>query len=240
YPAQAATRRKAKASVTALRREAAELEAEAEAETLAPAPPPRWQRPKGKGRPQPALSPAEIGAAHHTFFQHVALDKLADLAAEADRLTAAGHLSAAERAALDLPALAAFWDSDLGRQIAAQPAAVRRELQFTARFRPAEITACIGGSSEPGLADEWVVVQGVADLLVLQPGEIWLVDFKTDHLRKKGDLEDKVKTYTPQLQLYAAALERIYTRPVTLQALHFLHGHRTVKLGDRQPTATRP
>jgi ATP-dependent helicase/nuclease subunit A len=76
------------------------------------------------------------------------------------------------------------------------------------------------------LADELVVVQGVADLVVLLPGEIWLVDFKTDEIRSNG-LTDKVKAYTPQLELYARALEKIYSRPVTARWLHFLAARRT-------------
>jgi ATP-dependent exoDNAse (exonuclease V) beta subunit len=52
------------------------------------------------------------------------------------------------------------------------------------------------------------------------------VDFKTDDVRA-DDLAGKIKTYTPQLKLYAAALEKIFTRRVTLRALHFLAARRT-------------
>ena len=64
-------------------------------------------------------------------------------------------------------------------------------------------------------------MQGVADLVVLLPEEIWLVDFKTDEIRK-DELPDRIKTYTPQLKLYAQALGKIYSRPVTNCWLHFL------------------
>jgi ATP-dependent helicase/nuclease subunit A len=67
---------------------------------------------------------------------------------------------------------------------------------------------------------------GVADLLVLLPQEIWLVDFKTDEFGE-AELPAKIKTYTPQLQLYAAALEKIFARKVTLKALYFLTLRRT-------------
>jgi ATP-dependent helicase/nuclease subunit A len=66
-----------------------------------------------------------------------------------------------------------------------------------------------------------VVVQGVADLAVIQPREIWLIDFKTDHLGPDS-LGEKVKAYQPQLRLYAVALSRIYRRPVSSCWLYFL------------------
>jgi ATP-dependent helicase/nuclease subunit A len=73
----------------------------------------------------------------------------------------------------------------------------------------------------PGSLEDFVLVQGVADLVVLLPNEIWLVDFKTDEV-VSDEVEAKTKLYEPQLKLYALALERIYRRPVTECRLHFL------------------
>jgi ATP-dependent helicase/nuclease subunit A len=224
YPFTAATERKAKSSVTALRREAAELDDEAE---------PVFQRRKvengkrkiGHGK----LSAAEGGAVHHKFLQHVALEKVGEPTAEADRLARENYLSADERAALDLDALAQFWNSNLGKKIRVNTESVRRELPFTARFSPVELAKIIGDEVPGGLENEFVVVQGVADLAVLLPEEIWLVDFKTDDVGA-NDLPEKIKTYAPQLQLYAAALEKIFARKVTLRALHFLSLRRTVEV----------
>ena len=70
-------------------------------------------------------------------------------------------------------------------------------------------------------------MQGVADLVVLLPQEIWLVDFKTDEVRA-GEPADKIKIYSPQLKIYAAALTKIYARPVTKSCLHFLTAGKTV------------
>ena len=64
-------------------------------------------------------------------------------------------------------------------------------------------------------------MQGVADLAVILEREIWLLDFKTDGVAV-SDVEDKARFYTPQLRAYAAALGRIYGRPVTHGWLHFL------------------
>ena len=224
YPFRAASQRKAKSSVTALRREAEELDAEA-APVFRPEIFPESSRKMFAGK----LSAAETGAAHHKFLQHVALEKTGQLAAEAERLTRENYLSAAERAVLDLDALGYFWNSNLGQKIVSHAVNARRELPFTARFRPAEIAEIIGGKNAVGLETEFIVVQGVADLAVILPAEIWLVDFKTDALGG-GELPEKIKTYTPQLRLYAAALAKIFGRNVTRRALHFLAAGRTEEI----------
>jgi ATP-dependent helicase/nuclease subunit A len=250
YPFAAATQRAAKSSVTALRRQAAEeLNDEAEQvfrlrfsanrpariaagrdKLLAPpAQNPKSSRSAGRN---PKLSAADAGTAHHKFLQFVALENTTDIAvlkSETNRLEQKKILSADECAALALEDIAAFWNSEPGRKIRAQAANVRRELAFTARFSPAELAAITGAKSAPGLEDEFVVVQGVADLMVLLPEEIWLVDFKTDEIRQDG-LPDKIKVYAPQLKLYALALEKIYSRPVTERWLHFLTARKTVKI----------
>jgi ATP-dependent exoDNAse (exonuclease V) beta subunit len=59
------------------------------------------------------------------------------------------------------------------------------------------------------------------DLAVLLPGEVWVLDFKTDHV-SEADLPERAHEHERQLRLYAAALYRIYGRPVTRCVLHFL------------------
>ena len=69
---------------------------------------------------------------------------MAALEAEARRLERERILPADERVALHLEDIAAFWSSGPGRKIRAQAANVRRELAFTARFSPVELTAITG------------------------------------------------------------------------------------------------
>jgi ATP-dependent helicase/nuclease subunit A len=226
YPFIAATQRPAKSSVTTLRRQAAG-ELDDEAEQVFPA---RNFAPVARRDARTKLSAADAGTAHHKFLQRVALDNANDVAAlksEANRLEQEKVLSADERAALALEDIAAFWNSEPGRKIRAQAANVRRELAFTARFSPAELAAITGAKLAPGLEDEFVVVQGVADLVVLLPEEIWLADFKTDEITV-NELPEKKQLYAPQLKFYAQALEKIYSRPVTERWLHFLPARKTV------------
>ena len=69
----------------------------------------------------------------------------------------------------------------------------------------------------------------MADLVVLLPEEIWLLDFKTDEITAHG-LPEKKRLYEPQMKLYAQALEKIYSRPVAARWLHFLAARKTVEI----------
>ena len=232
YPCAGATTQAAKTSVSELRRRAAD-EAEAEAKPMFAAARRVFQRAAGGDRPRSKLSAADIGTAHHKFLQHVSLAQTgseAALAAEARRLERERVLTADEAVALDLAALAAFWNSEPGRNICGQAGFVRRELPFTARFAPSELDEIVRRESGSGMADEFVVVQGVADLVVLRPQEIWLLDFKTDEVTP-AEVDAKAKFHEPQLKLYARALARIYQRPVTECWLHFLACRKTVNVG---------
>ena len=225
YGFNAATKQVAKSSVTALRRRAADELDEEAGQMFAPR---QFAHPAR--RAHGTLSAAETGLAHHKFLQHLALENANDLAAlksEAARLRREKVLSADECVALDLEAVAAFWRSDPGRRVLANTANVRRELAFTAKFSPQELDETIGTKPKSGLENEFVVVQGVADLVVLLPEEIWLVDFKTDDIRA-GEMPAKTRIYAPQLNLYARALAKIYGRPVSACWLHFLSQNRSV------------
>ncbi|HEU6448789.1 MAG TPA: UvrD-helicase domain-containing protein [Verrucomicrobiae bacterium] len=231
YPFKTATERAAKTSVTALRRTAEESDDEAE-QKFADS---EFRRPKKRFAGTPAggrLSATETGLAHHKFLQHFNLSGATDarsFAAEAARLQEENYLSADEAAALNLENLATFWNSDPGKQIRRQKESVRRELPFTAKFSPSELAGILGTPAPDNWDNEFVVVQGVADLAVFLPQEIWLVDFKTDDVAER-DLPEKINFYSPQLKLYAQALEKIYARPVKNCWLYFLSAQRLARV----------
>jgi len=234
YSFPAATRQPAKTSVSALRRQAAELGEEVVALVAddvrdSPASADTEGKPHRAEAGQPASS---RGTAHHLFLQLVSLDNpgsVASLKQEAERLKACGAMTGEDTAQLDFDGLAAFWNSDLGGRILAHRSLVRRELAFTARLGPHQLAGLIGAAPEPGLEQEFVVVQGVADLVVLLPKEIWLLDFKTDQIGP-GGIAGRAESYAPQLRLYAHALTQVYGRRVTERWLYFLAARQAVPI----------
>jgi ATP-dependent helicase/nuclease subunit A len=186
------------------------------------------------------LTAAERGTAHHRFMSLISLDRVGTLEGlheEAARLEREQALTRAESKELDLAGIAAFWNSRVGREALAHPEAVRRELEFTARFSPNDLAQLIGRPEHPYLEQEFVVVQGVADLVLILPDQIRIVDFKTDAARE-NEVEEKSANYAPQLRLYARALSSIYKRPVTGCWLYFLRLRRLVSIEDEVAAAT--
>ncbi|MEP6662057.1 MAG: helicase-exonuclease AddAB subunit AddA [Verrucomicrobiota bacterium] len=224
YPFQPATVEPAKTSVSALRRRA-DL-ADEDATTLF------GFRRKTNSDSLVAvnreLTSSEIGTAHHIFLEFVSLDVCDEKSfrAEAVRLQQSGILTKAETAALNFSALAAFWSSALGIRIREQKQFLRREHPFTLRLS-AEDFETLGLAASTGLKNEFVVVQGVIDLAVILPQEIWLLDFKTDEI-PAAELAERGKYYQTQIALYAKAMGEIYRRPVTNGWLHFLALQKTV------------
>jgi ATP-dependent helicase/nuclease subunit A len=143
------------------------------------------------------------------------------LKAEGERLLRQQAITEEAIALLEWDALAAFWRTELGQRIRAQARYVQRELPFTARFSSQALSEITRQRPEPVLQDEFVIVQGVADLVALLPKEIWLVDFKTDKLKPR-EISERSAIYEPQMKLYARALAQIYGRPVTDCRLYFL------------------
>lgn len=154
------------------------------------------------------LTAAERGTAHHAFMQYADFAAAgANLPGEVARLQQQGFLSEASAAALDKEGLGAFLASALaGRMQAAQP--LLREYDF--------ITAIPAGMLAPGLppalAQERVLVQGIADAVLVQGDTVEIVDYKTDKGLSAGQL---VQRYQTQLVLYRAAIEKRMKLPVT-------------------------
>ena len=233
YPWRAATVESAKTAVTTLRRRVTE-ETDRESRRLFPIPSgadPSHARARESGR---VLTAAERGTAYHRFLESAALDTLArpdGVRAEVARLEHEGVLSGDEAAVLDLGALGAFGQSELGRRVIAERQQVRRELDFTLRLSPEDFERLAIPITRGLGADEFIIVQGVVDLAVMVSDQIWIVDFKTDDIATDG-LQAKVESYAPQLRLYALALSRIYRRPVTEAWLYFF------ALGRAEPVPT--
>jgi ATP-dependent helicase/nuclease subunit A len=214
YPFPGATREPAKSSVSALRRQAALDDEETVQHFDFRTMPTRMGIATG----------ADAGTVTHVFLQQMPLDHIASekqLRMEAARQVSEKLLPPEALDIIHFEGIARFWQSELGKRVQSKAAYARRELPFTVKFRLDELTAILGKTSPVEDPNEFVIVQGIADLVLLLPESIELLDFKTDNVSGAA-LTERAKHYTPQLKLYSLALSRIYRRPVSASWLYFL------------------
>ncbi|HEY3316143.1 MAG TPA: helicase-exonuclease AddAB subunit AddA [Bacillota bacterium] len=239
YPERPATTVAAKVSVSAFLRAGADrdrvpagtdeasLGLDEEALPISPAgrAPGDWRRPafadEGAG-----LGGAERGSATHLVLQNLDLTRPLDpedLAGQVTRMVGDLLLTEEQAAVVDLPSLARFWQSDLGRAVRAAGPRAKREVPFTLAVPLGEVY--------PGhpAAQESVLVQGIIDCLLEEDEGETIIDFKTDRLPAEA-VPTAAEAYRPQLALYGKAVATILGRPVTRTALVFLHSGRVVEV----------
>jgi ATP-dependent helicase/nuclease subunit A len=221
YPHAAAVKEPGKTSVSTVRKRMNQAEKPDEEVAL------QKRFLNSKGGPREADGRTR-GLASHRFLQHVALrGEFSEIALrkQAEALVRGGILDREELDSIDCEAIAAFWESVVGREIRERWNEVRRELPFTFKLGNDDLVNLGVESVLPMPEGEFVVTQGVADLVMLGEKEIWLIDFKTDSVTAK-DVAAKATEYRGQIALYALALERIYGRAVTRRGLYFLAARR--------------
>ena len=215
YPHAGATELPSRLTATE-RKRAVEAEETAEAEGLAPPETQFTFRRAELGEAQ-TLTAAERGTATHAFLQYLDVqmaDTEAHLRAEAERITAAGHLSPSERDAVDLAAVKKLFASPLGGAMRAAGENLRREFRFT-------LLADAADYFDGADASDQLLLQGVVDCFFVENGGITVVDYKTDRVSADGARE-RAERYRGQLETYAKALERILGLPVKHCILWFL------------------
>lgn len=162
------------------------------------------------------LTPAERGTALHKFMQFSDYHKAGENPdAEVARLVEKGFLSEAEGKAVDRKRVAAFFQSALAKRML-QSETLLREYKFTF-FLPA-------GECDDGLPDsvaqEKVLVQGIADCVFVENGKLIIVDYKTDRIAHEDAL---VERYRAQLSVYRRALAECIGLPVGQTLLYSFH-----------------
>jgi len=170
---------------------------------------------------------------HHHFLQWLALQpdmSMEHLERQREDMILSGNLDPVAEEALDLQAIHHFWQGAAGKTILIHIDLVQREMPFTARFKLSELAA-LGLSPEDAASteDDFVIVQGIVDLCILDEQSIQILDYKTDNIQEEA-VSTRLNHYQVQLELYAQALQRIYQRPVTRKWLHFLSLNKTIEL----------
>ncbi|NLZ07103.1 MAG: helicase-exonuclease AddAB subunit AddA [Phycisphaerae bacterium] len=120
-------------------------------------------------------------------------------------------------AGVDVDAILAFFESDLGTLVLSRDNTVHREWPFTWGLRVGEPDGAIRSAG----ADEIVVVQGIIDMLVQTRDGLIVIDFKSDRVAGE-QIAARAEAYRGQLDLYGRAARDILGAPVRQKWLYFL------------------
>ena len=153
------------------------------------------------------LTPAERGTALHTFMQFADYSAAAsDVRGEISRLVEKGYLTREQGRVIPVAKVKRFFESELYARIKSADRAYR-EFHFTIDIPATELLAQKAGVA----SEEVVIIQGIADCVLVENGGLVVIDYKTDHV-KTGDI--LIDRYKEQLGIYARALERTLGMPV--------------------------
>jgi len=175
-----------------------------------------------------ALTPAERGVVYHALMQHLPLDR-AEMTGEIVRQTALEMrdrelLTDEQVSVIDPGVILSFFSHEAGRRLL-RADRVYRELPFSFGLPAAEVY----GEEEAGPEGEIVLIQGVIDCLFFEGEQPVLLDYKTDAVYGNR-MDDLVRRYRIQMELYARAVEQIWKRPVAGKYLYFFDAGRVVPL----------
>jgi len=153
------------------------------------------------------LTPAQKGTCLHRFMQFAEFDEAkTDAAAEVQRLYAKGYFTEAEAAAIDVKKVEAFFRSDMFARME-RSEKVWREHKFAVLVPAVRFNPSLKGE----MAEETVLIQGIADCVFVEDDKLVIVDYKTDRTTVEEELINRHKA---QLMTYAEALTDALAMPV--------------------------
>ena len=153
---------------------------------------------------------AARGTAYHRVMEcldYLQVETDEQLKKQLERLVESQKLSEQEKDCIRILDIRRFVDSGLGQRM--KNAAVQRKLYREQPFVIQRSAAML----DPLWQEETVLVQGIIDAYFVEDGEIVLVDYKTDRVRR-GQEQKLIDLYHVQLEDYAQALERMTGKKV--------------------------
>ena len=183
----------------------------------------RLQRPSFISDKARELTGAERGTAIHTFFQYCDFNgAINDTPAEIERMVSAGHISSAEGASISVDNVRAFFCSQLYERIVASQQ-YWRERKFMAAVAQLDIDAPLMEK----LRNSDGMIKGIIDLMFDEVDGTVIVDYKSD----RGISADALRNrYTPQIQLYRAAVELTMGKHVKAAYLYSFELRKTISI----------
>ena len=171
-----------------------------------------------------ALTAAERGTAIHAVMEHIPWTiepKIEVITTFIDTLVERQLLTEEEQAVIDVEDIQRFLQAPITKQLR-NAQKVYRELPFTYAYRATK-------ESEPQL------MQGIIDcFFVDETGKGYVLDFKTDRLKKYGTKENKIqelhRRYSVQLNLYRQAVERATQLKVGRSLIYSFDCHEVIEV----------
>lgn len=182
-----------------------------------------------QGDRSPAVT--EVGTATHLVFQKLPLDgkeiTLAQVRNEIRQLVKDHLINSAVAPFINAEGIAAFFQTDPGRQVIANGQKYHREEPFAMIMNGHELFKEVQAKD-----DERILIHGIIDGYLETPKGIILVDYKTDHIDpqyREFELTKITGRYRGQLELYRQALNIMKPIPVVQMGLYL------VELGEFIP-----
>ena len=153
------------------------------------------------------LSATEQGTAVHRFMEICDLHKAAsNPEKEVVRLKEEHFMDDTEADSINVKSISEFFDSDLGKKVL-ESKIVLREYAFLDTIDAEEYEEKLWKANK-----EKILLQGVADCVLMLEDHAVLIDFKTDRLQNEDDFSNR---YRKQLYYYRNSLQRILDKPIT-------------------------
>lgn len=159
------------------------------------------------------LTPTQRGNAVHKFMQFSNYENARKNAeAEIERLAQLGYISQEEADSIDSAKIEKFFSSPLAERMAGAKE-VKRELKFVCAVTAEEYY----NTESNILSGEEIILQGIADCVIIEEDGAVIVDYKTDRVKTYNELTER---YAGQLYYYKRALEQGLEMPVKACALY--------------------
>jgi len=160
---------------------------------------------------------AERGIVYHDIMRYIDYNKCSsedEMWKDLQRLIKSGLIDEKDvnDDKIDLGKIINFFKSDIGKRVI-KAHTVKREFKFSL-LTPANQYFNDGG-------EEKILFQGIIDCFFEENDEYVVVDYKTDNILAEN-VKKRAEKYTPQLDAYAKALERITGKRVKERIIYFL------------------
>jgi len=159
-----------------------------------------------------------IGTAAHLVIQNLNLAKditIDSIKSTTEKLVTEGKIPPEVAGQVDFDSIMQFFQSDLGRLAVEYKDHILREWPFTFAY------------SDPALGEhsdsEFVIIQGIIDMIIKTPAGLIVIDFKTDAVTADFSAQHAAgRKYYEQMRHYASAASQILKRKVKETCLYFL------------------